>query len=53
LVQPLPLLSLTPSLPPPIIQQLSIHTAVSSTCTNKMYFDIVASLSFSSFLSNF
>jgi hypothetical protein len=34
-------LSLTPSLPPPIIQQLSVHIVRSSTCTDVMYFDII------------
>jgi hypothetical protein len=31
-VQALPLLSLTLSIPPPIIQQLSVHILISSTC---------------------
>jgi hypothetical protein len=45
-VQPLPLLSLTLSLPPRIIQQLSICIVTSSTFTDVMYFDIVDALSF-------
>jgi hypothetical protein len=44
--QPLPSLSLTPSLPTPIIQQLSIYIVTSSTCTDVMYYDIVDCLSF-------
>jgi hypothetical protein len=44
--QPLPLFSLTPPLPTSIIQQLSIHIVMSSTCTDVMHFNIVDSLSF-------
>jgi hypothetical protein len=42
-IQPLPLL--TPSLSPPIIQQLSIHILISSTCTDVIYFSTVDCLS--------
>jgi hypothetical protein len=35
------LLSLVPSFPPPIIQQLSVHIIMSSTCADVKYFDIV------------
>jgi hypothetical protein len=35
---------------PSIIQQLSVHTVISSTCTDVGYFDIVNALSFSFFL---
>jgi hypothetical protein len=38
---PLPLPS------PPIIQQLSVHILMSSTCTDVMFYDITDALSFS------
>jgi hypothetical protein len=40
-VQPLLLFSLSLSLPSPIIQQLSIHIVISSTCLDVMHFNIV------------
>jgi hypothetical protein len=52
LVQPLLLLSLTPSLPPLIIQQLSIHVVISSTYTDVTYFDIVDTVILFSFPSS-
>jgi hypothetical protein len=46
-IQPFPLLSLTPSLPTPSIQQLSVHILMSSTCTDVMFYDITDALSLS------
>jgi hypothetical protein len=40
-VQPLPFLSLSPSLPPLIIQELSVYIIISFTRTGVTYFDIV------------
>jgi hypothetical protein len=41
------LLSLTLPSHPPIIQQLSVHIVIFTTCTDIMHFDIVDTLSFS------
>jgi hypothetical protein len=41
------LLSLTPLPSTPIIQQLSTHIFISSTCTDVMFYDITDALSFS------
>jgi hypothetical protein len=46
-VQSFLLLSLVPSLPTSIIQQLSVHIFISSTCIDVIYFGTVDSLSFS------
>jgi hypothetical protein len=51
-VQPFLLLFFTLFLPLPIIQQFSIPMVISSTFTDVMFYNIVDTLSFSSFLSS-